>query len=222
MSGVALPEPARRPTPGAAVDALRRIVDEEPGQHTLVTLGPLSTVACALLIEPALLEGFAGVVCMAGAFDGVGNVNAVGEYNVWADPEAARLVFDAPGAKTLVGWDVSRRQAVLGPGEQARLRSAGPLGAFAVDINACVEEFARSHTALAGFDLPDPLAMAVALDPTLATEQTPGHVSVGLGDAGRGGTFVDHRLVAAPPNASIVRSVDEDRFKAMLLAACHG
>lgn len=220
MSGVAFPDPTMTVDGEHAVDALRRIGRDEPGQHTLVTLGPLSTIATAVLADPLLLTRFRHVYLMAGAFDGVGNVHPVGEFNVWADPEAAAIVVAAAGDKTFIGWDMSRRYAVLDPAEQSALRAVGPLGEFVVDINRCVDEFARVHSGLVGLDLPDPIAMAVALDPSIVSDQFACNVTVGLDPISRGGTFVDHRLPAATPNAHVVRIVDEARYKAMLTAAC--
>ena len=111
---------------------------------------------------------------------------------------------------------------MITPERQAELSSLGPLGSFAVDINRCVQDFARTHSGLAGYDLPDPLAMAVAIDPSIATERASVNVDVGLDDAGRGGTFIDHRRVAAAPNVSIVTNIDTDRLHQMLTAACSG
>jgi purine nucleosidase len=220
MGGVPLPEPVRQPEAEHAVDLLRRLAREEPGRHTLVTLGPLSNVATALLVEPDLLSGFNATFCMAGALDGVGNAHPAGEYNVWADPEAADIVFNSSGEPTLIGWDISRRYAVFTPEEQASLRAVGKLGAFAVDINAVVDRYARTDSGLPGFDLPDPIAMAVALDPGIVVRQSRHRVHVGLDDRARGATMVDHRRSAAEPNVRIVWEVDEAAFKAMVMEAC--
>ncbi|MEO6125000.1 MAG: nucleoside hydrolase [Ilumatobacteraceae bacterium] len=219
MSGVEFADPTMTVDGEHAVDALRRIARDEPGRHTLVTLGPLSTIATALLADPLLMTRFRRVYLMAGAFDGVGNVHAVGEFNVWADPEAASIVLAAEGDKTFVGWDMSWRYAVMNPDEQRALRAVGPLGEFAVGINRCVDEFAREHSGLVGLDLPDPIAMAVALDPSIATTEAV-TVTIGVDDISRGGTFVDRRFPRSAPNANIVLTVDEARFKAMLTAAC--
>lgn len=222
MSGVPLRDPSRSAQRAHAVDALRDIASNEPGEHTLVTLGPLTNIAAALVCEPNLFDSFRSVVAMGGAFDGVGNVHRVGEFNLWADPEAAKMVVDAIGTVTFVGWDMSRRHAVITPDEQDEIRRLGPLGEFAVDINRCVDEFARNHSGLAGYDLPDPLALAVAIDPRVATQTRRVHLDIGLDEAGRGGTFIDHRLVAEPPNATVVTNIDGVRFKRMLAAACGG
>ncbi len=220
MSDVGLPEPRSTASDEHAVDTLRRLARDEPGQHHLVMLGPMTNVAAALVLDPGLLTRFRHTYAMAGAFDGVGNVHAVGEYNVWADPEAAELVFDAPGDLTCIGWDASRRFAVMNPEDQAALRSVGRLGEFACAINRAVDVFAREVSGLAGYDLPDPLAMAVAVDPSIVTRQSRHHVSIGRDDVSRGGTLVDHRRSAREPNATVAWEIDEPRFKAMLTAAC--
>ncbi len=220
MSGVSFPDPTAAVDQVGAVEALLRISRDEPGRHTLVTLGPLTNIALAVSIDPEFLTRFEHVVAMAGAFDGVGNVHRVGEFNVWADPEAAKIAIDAPGLITFLGWDMSRQYAVVTPDEQAALRGLGRFGEFAVDINRCVDEFVRVHNGLAGYDLPDPLAMAVAIDPDVVTARRSVHLDVSLDEAGRGGTFIDHRQIADEPNATIVTSVDEARFKSLVTAAC--
>lgn len=222
MSGVAFRDPDVSIDPLGGVEALLQIARTETGMHTLVTLGPLTNIASAILIEPTFLKAFTEVVAMGGAFDGVGNVHRVGEFNLWADPEAAKIVVDAVGSITFVGWDLSRRHAVVRPEEQDELRQLSEFGEFAVNINRCVDEFARVHNGLEGYDLPDPLAMAVALDSRVATERRNVHLDIGLDTAGRGGSFIDHRNVAADPNATIVTAVDEARFKAMIRDACRG
>ena len=171
MGGAPLPDPSRPATSHDAVDELLRIATEEPGRHDLVTLGPLTNIAAALQQAPDFLTKFGHTYLMAGSPDGVGNVHALGEYNVWADPEAATIVFAAPGAKTMIGWNISRTFAVMNDEEQARLAAVGPLGKFAIDINGDVEQYCLD-TGLAGFDLPDPIAMAVALDDSIITEST--------------------------------------------------
>ncbi len=221
MGDIGLPAPTHPVASGHAVDVLRDIATNEPGEHVLVTLGPLTNIALAVLQQPDFLSRFAAVVSMAGAFDGVGNVHPVGEFNVWADPEAAQIVLDAPGSVTFVGWDISRRYAVITPEEQAALRRLGRYGRFAVDINRAVDEHARSQDGLLGFDLPDPIAMAVAIDDRVALEREDVRVTIGTDDVGRGGTFVDHRL-GAQPNAVMVSRADQTRFKQMLTEACSG
>ncbi|MGW4798523.1 nucleoside hydrolase [Nonomuraea sp. NPDC004297] len=222
MGDTALPDPARDPADGHAVDVLLALPRRHPGELTLVTLGPLTNLAAALLRDPGLLGRFRHVYCMAGAADLRGNVSPTAEYNVWADPEAARVVLRAatPGQVTWIGWDVSRRYAVMTPGDQRRLAELGTERAdFAHRINRSVADWARDVTGLAGYDLPDPAAMAVALRPGLVLESERAHVDVALGDETRGQLIIDRRRTAPPPNLTLIRRIDEPGFKRLLLDA---
>jgi purine nucleosidase len=214
--GLPLPQQTVADT-GDAIDVLIAAPSHHPGL-TLVTLGPLTNVAAALQRDPQLLSRYARVVMMAGAPDGYGNVNATGEYNVWADPEAARIVMRAEGNKTMVGWNISRLFAVMTPADQAVIGTLGPLGEFTQQINVCVDEYARSN-GLAGYDLPDPIAMAIAIDPTIATRSHWQRVDVVLdGEEDRGCT----RIVGDPsvPLTEVIWEADEARFKSMIMAMC--
>lgn len=219
MGGADLPEPSRRVTSDDAVGALLDIAASEPGRHDLVTLGPLTNIAAALERDADFLTKFGHAYLMAGSPDGVGNVDALGEYNVWADPEAATVVFAAPGTKTMIGWNISRTFAVMSDDEQAELAAVGSLGRFAIDINGDVEQYCLD-TGLAGFDLPDPIAMAVALDDSIITESTDEWLVVGLDGPTRGCTIPDRRHGRPDPNIRVLWAVDEGAFKQRLLSAC--
>jgi purine nucleosidase len=222
MGDIGLPPPTGMPATGHAVDVLRTLSEEHPGELTLVTLGPLTNVAAAIARDPDLLTRYRHTYIMGGAPDGVGNVSAVGEYNVWADPEAAAMTIAAPGAKTLVGWNVSRNRGVIGPAERAHLEAMGTeFARFSLDINRVLDRVAREYNGLEGFDLPDPLTMAIALDPSIVTRAETVFLGVATGDEARGLTYVDTRLSdAPPPNITVVWDVDAARFKERLYAMC--
>ena len=211
MGDIGLPLRGRSPAGDDAVDVLADAL-QDPGV-TLLTLGPLTNVAAALARATPRLER---IVMMGGTSDDVGNVTPVAEYNIWADPESAAAVFTSGAPITMVGWDVSRKYAVFPPDDAAELRALGPLGEFAVDIQRMLVEFTRTQTHLAGFDLPDPIATAVAIDPSVATDTRPGRVEVDLETAQ---TLVDW---SAEPNADVVVAASRERFVALLRDALRG
>ncbi len=220
MGGAALPEPSRSATPGDAVDVLLELATASPGRHTLVTLGPMTNVARAIQRDIDFLTRFDHTFMMAGSPDGIGNVNVAGEYNVWADPEAAAIVLGAAGSKTMIGWNISRQFAVITPEENEALMAAGPLGRFTVEINADLERYGRDVSGLLGYDLADPVAMAVALDASIVTDHTDESMVVGLDEPSRGAVLLDRRAERVRPNCRVIWAIDEQAFKRRLLAAC--
>ncbi|WP_326796925.1 nucleoside hydrolase [Streptomyces sp. NBC_01808] len=219
MGDIGLPDPSASCKSTHAVEVLLSHPRENPGELTLVTLAPLTNIAAALLRDPDLFTRYRHVYCMAGAADLRGNISATGEFNVWADPEAAKIVTQAatPDKVTWIGWDVSRKDAVMTPADQRHLEDIGtPMATFAHRINRTVADWARDVTGLAGYDLPDPVAMAVALKPDLITEQEQTYVDISVADETRGQMIIDRRVSAPAPNLTLVRRVDEAGFKKLL------
>jgi purine nucleosidase len=221
MGDIGLPVHGRIPADGDAVDVL---VDRiRQGGRTLVTLGPLTNVAAAFERAPDAAAKLERLVMMGGTSDAVGNVSPVAEFNIWADPESAATVFRSGAPITMVGWDISRKYAVFPPEDAAELHALGPLGAFSVDIQRTLIEFTRKETQLEGYDLPDPIAMAVALDPSVATDVRRVHVEVETGgDFTRGQTVIDHRNTFGEANADVVFEASRERFVALLRDALRG
>ncbi|MFC7830994.1 nucleoside hydrolase [Streptomyces sp. NPDC057375] len=221
MGDIGLPEPAAACQKSHAVEALLAYPREHPGELTLVTLAPLTNVAAALICDPELFSRYRHVYCMAGAADLRGNISPTAEFNVWADPEAARIVAQAatPETVTWVGWDASRKDAVMTPTDQQRLQQLNtPMATFAHRINRTVADWARDVTGLAGYDLPDPAAMAVALKPELITELESAHVDISVAADTRGQMIIDRRVTAPAPNLTLVRRISETGFKELLFA----
>ncbi len=209
----------RTAAPEHATDVIQETVNRYPGEITLVTLGPLTNVALALLRDPSLASKVSNCVVMGGTGRGHGNVTPVAEYNIWGDPEAAQIVFESGMPITMVGWDVSYTYATLNEAEAARLRAVGtPLATFCVDIQAALTRFATETSGLEGFDLPDPIAMAVAIDPTIATVTKRRFVAIETAGVWcRGQTVVDHRGVTGRgPNVEVVCEASRERFLRLL------
>jgi purine nucleosidase len=219
MGDIGLDLAGREPSGIHAVDALLAASHEHAGALTLVTLGPLTNVARALQRDPALPERIPRCVVMGAVADHVGNTNPVAEFNMWVDPHAVDVVLRSGLAIELVGWDISRHFAVLDSVDAAAIRAIGtPLAEFCIDIQGVVNEFALHETKLAGFDLPDPIAMAYAIDSTVATETRHLHCEVETtSPITRGMVVMDVLgLTQREPNALVVIAADRGRFLAML------
>ena len=221
MGDIGLPLGGRVPSDEAAVNAILRVSRESSGRLHLVALGPLTNIAAALTEDPTLAQRVERCVIMGGTSDAVGNVTPVSEYNFWVDPEAAAAVLDSGMPMTMVGWDISRKYAVIPPDLAASIRAIGsPTARLAIDIQGVVDQFARK-IGLAGFDLPDPIAMAVALHPDVATRTERFRVEIETGDGlCRGQSIVDHfGVLERAPNVDVVVEASQDAFQRHLRAA---
>jgi purine nucleosidase len=220
MGDIGLRLEGRMPAGGDGVDRIIEIITDYPGEITLVTLGPLTNIASALSRDPNLWRRVGECVIMGGTGGGPGNVTADAEFNIWVDPEAAMIVFGSGMPIKLVGWDVSVRYATVGPEEARALRDIGTeLARFCTDIQATLTKYAVEVSGLAGFDLPDPIAMAIALDPGIATRVRPVFIAVGTRQSDRGATPI---IESRKPNVDLVEAADRERFLAMLRTALAG
>ena len=177
-----------------AVDYLIESFNKNPNEITLVTLGPLTNVAKAIQKEPSISTKIKHCYVMGGTSDGSGNVSASAEYNIWVDPEAAQIVFNSGLAITMVGWDNSYKYAMLKDKEINELKSLKTKYAdFCVDIQKTLIELTYASYGFYGFDLPDPITMAIALDNDIILESQQLHVLVDVRNGiTRGQTIVDY------------------------------
>lgn len=219
MSDIGLPLQGFTPESGHAVNILIKKINKHEGKISLICLAPLTNIAMALLLDKSIASKVKDCVIMGGIGQGRGNVTPLSEYNFWADPEAAKIVFESGISIKMVGWDVSRDYAVFDDNEVRKLREIDtPLADFAVDVQKTLVQYAQQSSHLKGFDLPDPIAMAVALDPTVATESKDAFVSILLNnDESRGQTVMDFTgAMGKPPNAEVVLKADSQKFIDML------
>ena len=221
MGDIGLELHSREPASYRGVQALIDAIMDNPGEIELVTLGPLTNLALALRLEPGIIDSVKRVVSMGGTAILPGNVTALAEFNFWADPESAYIVANSGLQWEMAVWDISTAHAVIHDELAAELRSVGMLGAFAMDIQAVLREFCRNETMLDGFDLPDPLAMAIAIEPTIVTREAHHFVDIISGDGpARGQTIVDERGNSGrEPNCRVIYEVDRERFLELLHAS---
>ena len=177
-----------------AIDYLDNSYNNNPNEITLVTLGPLTNIAKAIQKDSSIVDKIKHCYVMGGTSDGTGNVSAAAEYNIWVDPEAAQIVFNSGLAITMVGWDNSYKYAMLKDKEINDLKSLNSkYDDFCVDIQKTLIELTYASYGFYGFDLPDPITMAIALDNDIILESQQLHVLVDVRDGiTRGQTIVDY------------------------------
>ncbi len=187
-----------------------------PNELTLITLGPLTNVAQALDADPWLARPLCQVICMGGAVTVPGNVTPAAEFNIYVDPHAAQRVFQSGLPITLVPLDVTM-QVTLSRDTIHRLtgKVTDPVCRFLGDVTGPALDFSAQIEGKALFPLHDPLAVAVAIAPTLV-KLTPLHVQVETdGRATLGMTLADRRAVRpsqkAEPNLHVALKVDAQR-----------
>lgn len=204
----------------SAPEQLVRLARSAPGTFDVLATGPLTNLGIALVLEPDLPRLIRSVTVMGGAATVPGNISALAEANIWHDPEAARLVFDAPWPVTMVGLDVTMR-TILDEDDIATIAAAASrseTARFATAILGHYLDFYERITGRRVCPLHDPSAAAVYADPSLATEVLEADVRVACGDEARGATVVDRRKGGGPweaprdPATRVVLGLDADRF----------
>ena len=228
------PPPRRSAEKQHAVEAIVSIVRSNPGL-LLVTLGPLTNIALALAQAPDIAGKIGRCVVMGGAPCCEGNVTPAAEYNMWVDPEAARMVFRSGLPVEMVGWQLCRGAAALTPADIEFVNGLGtPLSSFAVECNSTARKAYRKQTGENGISLPDPVAMSIALDPSISHESSRHYVDIETAsELTRGMTIVDRLGVSADtrnrpiwaelldrgPNANVHWAIDVPRWKQALYNA---
>ena len=220
MGDIGLPLTGRVPAEGHAVDRLAELIDaHEPGRADARHARPAHERRAAVRASPDLATRLGHVVMMGGTGDGIGNITPAPSSTSGSIPRRRRWSSSRARASSMVGWDISRKYAVFDPAQAADLRSVGRLGAFAVDIQAVLTTFTAEATHLAGFDLPDPIAMGYALDPSIATDVQ--HLNVVVetrGEYTRGATVCDLTGYSGrAPNMDVVLEASRDAFVAQLM-----
>ena len=228
------PQPQRVPEERPAVEAITETVEANPGL-VVVTLGPLTNLALALALKPSIVAKVGRCVIMGGAPCCEGNVTPAAEFNMWADPEAARMVFQSGLRIELVGWHLCRGEAVVNQEDIKFVLSLSTERArFSVECNHRAREAYFEQTGEDGISLPDPVAMCIALDPSIGTMWSEHYVEVETtSELTRGMTVVDRLNVAAnsynrrvwaalldnTPNTKIWWTIDPKRWKQALYCA---
>lgn len=206
------PRPAWVPALEAehAAVALVRMADEAPGVYTLVALGPMTNIALACRLDPGFPDKVKGLVFMGGTIAALGNTpNIAAEYNIYIDPEAALIVLDAFPDATMISWETTLKHGFTWSEYDTLAATPTKAGRFLRDITRMLVVDWRGDP-LKTYLIPDPLAMAVTLEPGLIVESQHHYVTVEVqGTHTRGQTIVDYTNVTGKtPNVQIVTEID--------------
>lgn len=213
VGGLRLARPERPVSPEPAVDALLRLSLEHAGELVIAAIGPLTNLALAVQADPGFAGRVARLVVMGGSAWGRGNVTPAAEYNIYVDPEAAAIVFDAGFADlAVVPWaPLTIEQACLDAGDLAAIEALGTeLARFFITANRASYEF-DVGAGLAGSTHPDLVTALIAIDPSFAVTTSRHRVSVETASAlTLGLTVFDWRH--PEPNATLVDAIDRERL----------
>jgi purine nucleosidase len=220
LDGPVLPEPTLQLDPRPAAQFIvETIMAAEPGEITLVPTGPLTNIALAARLEPAIVERVREVVLMGGGAR-VGNWSAVAEFNIVVDPDAAAVVFEAGWPVTMVGLDLTH-QALATDEVVAAVEAIGT--GPARFVGELMDFFASSYREVVGFEHPpvhDPCAVAYVIDPTIV-RAVPAPIAVETrGEHTLGMTVVDLRHPAPEGTRTrVALELDHARFWDLVLDA---
>ncbi|WP_261110479.1 nucleoside hydrolase [Serratia liquefaciens] len=198
-----------------AVDAIINLATELKSELEIVTLGPLTNLAMAVLKDPSLPEKIKHVYIMGGSGMTPGNITPLAEFNFFVDAEAANIVIQSGLPLTVVGWEIGMSEAFIGVNDINILNSIGPLGEFSVKCNRKLMEFNSKRTSKIGFDLPDPTTMAVALYPEIIEDSINAYTWVEYDSEPSYGHYVidSTNLTGKKHNARVVTKIQSDYFK---------
>ncbi|MFQ4136070.1 nucleoside hydrolase [Nodosilinea sp. PGN35] len=216
LQGAELPEPTLPLPVQHAVAFLIEQLTTASAPITLVTLGPLTNLAVALIQCPEIAQGIDRVVMMGGALGG-GNITPAAEFNIYVDPHAAKVVVEAGLPLTMIGLDVTH-QVVTTPERLRALESLGtPVGQAAAGMLRHYGQLDVERHGLAAPPLHDPCVIAYLLRPDLFTGR-PMRLAVETeGSLCLGRTVANaYPTAAAPANARVIETVDAEGFYTLL------
>ena len=237
LADVELPPSKCKADPRFGPDLIIEMIHRFPHEITLIPVGPLTNIALAVSKDPSIAGLVKDIVIMGGSITG-GNVNGAAEANIYNDPEAAQIVFHAGWMVTMVGSDVGERTLITRKYLALLQSSHGPQS----DFIAKIADFYLTRSEKSGYSgaaMYDPLAVGIALDPTLGTlkemhvdVETKGEFTRGETVANRMGSNENNVLhgdhyeiegvIELKPNARVCLASDADRFLQLFVSRVKG
>ena len=237
LANVELPASQCKADPRFGPDLIIQMIHSAPHEITLLPIGPETNIALAVLKDPSIVPLVKEVIVMGGSISG-GNVNAAAEANIYGDPEAAQIVFQAGWPLTMVGLDVGNLTLFTRRRIEQLAKSHGPENDFLVTVLSFLMTLSEKY-GYAGAPMYDPLAVGAAIDPTIVKTQAM-HVDVETrGEFTRGETvanranevernvlrgdrYVIEGVDKVQPNVQVCTGVDAERFVQLLIGRTQG
>jgi len=237
LADIELPASKCKADPRFGPDLIIEMVHKYPHEITLVPVGPLTNIALAVSKDPSIVKLAKDIVIMGGSISG-GNVNGAAEANIFGDPEAAQIVFNAGWVVTMVGSDVGERTLMTRKHLLELESGVGPQN----EVVTRIARFYIERSERNGWDgaaMYDPLAVAVVVDPTLVTlkdthvdVETKGEFTRGetvanrMGENERNVLHGDHYEIEGydkvPLNARVCVASDSERFMQLFISRIRG
>lgn len=225
MGDSGFPRAKQRPEPKHAIDALIEHVNSSPGEITLVETAPMTNLALAIRKEPSLVKKVKHLYFMGGTNQYLGNITPAAEFNMWVDPDAAKVVLHSGMPMTMVGWEICMRHGLLGSAELEKVERMKTREArFFTSVNRQVRKFTKEVEGVDAVSCPDSITMAIVLDGAVATDVRRKFVDVdNESELSRGATYVDHlNVLRRKPNVDVVYEASGRIFKRMLFRMLGG
>ncbi len=218
LDGADLPDPQMQLQDGHAVDfIIETLRHAAPDKITLCPLGPLTNIAEALTRAPEIAGKIAEIVLMGGGYFEQGNITPSAEFNIYVDPEAAKIVFGAGVKLTVIPLDCTHKALTNRARVDAFRALNTPVGDAVAGLTDFFERFDKEKYGSAGAPLHDPCVIAYLLQPDLFSGR---HINVEIETSSSltlGSTVADWwRVSGRKPNATFMRDIDDDGFFALL------
>jgi purine nucleosidase len=218
LDGPTLPDPTMPLQDEHAVDfIIETLRAQDEGTVTLCPLGPLTNIAVALNRAPDIADRIQEIVLMGGAYFEVGNITPAAEFNIYVDPEAAKVVFACGAPITVMPLDVTHKALVTSERNAAFRDLDTPVGRAVADMTDFFERFDKEKYGSAGAPLHDPCVTAYLIQPDLFSGR---HINVEIetgSDLTLGMTVADWWGVTdRAPNATFMGDINADGFFTLL------
>ncbi|MCD6356799.1 MAG: nucleoside hydrolase [Anaerolineaceae bacterium] len=218
LGDAGIPVSKRKPERKHAVNALIDLANANPGELSIIAIGPLTNIAVATMLDPEFPAKIKELTIMGGAVTGKGNTHVNAEFNIFFDPEAAHVIFDRWPMVRVLDWETTLAHGLSIANLDTLFNIDSPKADFFKKITSKTIIFLKEHFHKDMLFIPDGLAVAAAIDPSIIKRKEIHHLTVELrGDESRGLTIVDwFGMGGKKPNAEIVMEIDQPRFFEMI------